>query len=54
MIEVASNDGYLLQFVNQKGAKSLGVEPTAGTAAAARQKGVETIEEFFGISTAKN
>ena len=53
VIEVASNDGYLLQFVNQKGAKSLGVEPTAGTAAAARQKGVETIEEFFGISTAK-
>jgi len=54
VIEVASNDGYLLQFFNQKGAKSLGIEPTAGTAVAARQKGVETIEEFFGISTAQN
>lgn len=54
VVEVASNDGYLLQFVNQKGAKSLGIEPTAGTAAAARQKGVETIEEFFGVSTAQN
>ncbi|MDP1812026.1 MAG: class I SAM-dependent methyltransferase [Sediminibacterium sp.] len=54
VVEVASNDGYLLQFVNQKGAQSLGIEPTAGTAAAARQKGVETIEEFFGVSTAQN
>lgn len=54
VVEVASNDGYLLQFVNQKGAQSLGIEPTAGTAAAARQKGVETIEEFFGSSTAQN
>ena len=54
VVEVASNDGYLLQFVNQKGAQSLGIEPTAGTAAAARQKGVETIEEFFGVTTAQN
>jgi SAM-dependent methyltransferase len=52
VVEVASNDGYLLQFVNKKGTKSLGVEPTAGTAAAAREKGVETLEEFFGVATA--
>ncbi len=52
VVEVASNDGYLLQFVNKKGTKCLGIEPTAGTAAAARQKGVETLEEFFGVATA--
>lgn len=52
VVEVASNDGYLLQFVNKKGTKSLGVEPTEGTAAAAREKGVETLEEFFGVAAA--
>lgn len=52
VVEVASNDGYLLQFVNKKGAKCLGVEPTSGTAAAAREKGVETLEEFFGVECA--
>lgn len=47
-IEVASNDGYLLQYVREAGVGALGIEPTRSTAAAARAKGVETIEEFFG------
>lgn len=52
VIEVASNDGYLLQYVKQRGMPCLGIEPTASTAAASRQKGIETIEEFFGVGLA--
>jgi len=52
VIEVASNDGYLLQFFAKAGVPALGVEPTANTAAAARLKGVETRELFFGRDTA--
>jgi len=54
VVEIASNDGYLLQYVKQRGIPCLGVEPTASTATAARQKGIETIEEFFGLSLAKS
>jgi SAM-dependent methyltransferase len=54
VVEVASNDGYLLQFVNQQGIPCLGIEPTHSTAAAARAKGIETTEEFFGRSFAKS
>jgi SAM-dependent methyltransferase len=50
VVEVASNDGYLLQYVRARGIPCLGIEPTASTAAAARRRGVETIEEFFGVS----
>ncbi len=51
VVEVASNDGYLLQnFVAIK-IPCLGVEPTASTAAAARAKGVPTLEQFFGVDT---
>ena len=53
VVEVASNDGYLLQYFNEGGIPCLGVEPTAGTAAAARAKGVETVEAFFGTATAR-
>jgi len=52
VIEVASNDGYLLQYVKQRGIQCIGIEPTASTAAAARLKGIETIEEFFGVELA--
>ncbi len=52
-IEVASNDGYLLQYSRQRGIPCLGIEPTAGTAAAARQKGIETREAFFGVQLAE-
>lgn len=52
VVEVASNDGYLLQFVKEQGIPCLGIEPTAGTAAAARAKGIEVVEEFFGVALA--
>jgi len=53
VVEVASNDGYLLQYVKDRGIPCLGIEPTASTAAAAREKGVATIEEFFGAELAE-
>lgn len=48
VVEVASNDGYLLQYVREKGIPCLGVEPTAGTAEAAEKKGIPVVREFFG------
>jgi SAM-dependent methyltransferase len=51
--EIASNDGYLLQFVQAQKIPCFGVEPTASTAVAARAKGIETIEEFFGVELAE-
>ena len=53
VVEVASNDGYLLQYVAQRGIPCLGVEPTTSTAAAARARGVPTIERFFGTALAR-
>lgn len=50
--EIASNDGYLLQYVQSKDIPCYGVEPTASTALAARKRGIETIEEFFGAELA--
>lgn len=50
--EIASNDGYLLQFVKERGIPCLGIEPTAGTAQVAHDKGIETIVRFFGRSFA--
>jgi SAM-dependent methyltransferase len=48
VVEVASNDGYLLQHAKARGIPCLGIEPTASTAAAAREKGIEVVGEFFG------
>lgn len=48
VVEIASNDGYLLQYVKARGIPCTGIEPTASTARAARDKGIETIEAFFG------
>ncbi len=53
VVEVAANDGYLLQYVRERGIPCLGIEPTAGTAAAARAKGIAVREEFFGRETAR-
>lgn len=53
VVELASNDGYLLQYVRQRGIPCLGIEPTKATAEAARQKGIETIERFFGLALAE-
>ena len=52
-MEIASNDGYLLQNFHKRGFDCLGVEPTKNTAAAARKKGIRTIEMFFGIEASK-
>lgn len=53
VIEIASNDGYLLQYFRELNIPCLGIEPTANTAKAARQKGVETRELFFNSETAR-
>lgn len=53
VVEVAANDGYLLQFVKAQGIPCLGIEPTASTAIAARAKGIEIIEDFFSVRLAR-
>ena len=53
VIEVAANDGYLLQYVKARNIPCLGIEPTASTADAAREKGIEIREDFFGVDLAK-
>lgn len=53
VVEIAANDGYLLKYFMSRGIPCTGVEPTKSTAAAARAKGVEIIEEFFGLDTAR-
>lgn len=52
VVEIAANDGYLLQYVKARGIPCLGVEPTASTATAAREKGIEIVEDFFGVELA--
>ena len=53
VVEIAANDGYLLQYVKARNIPCTGVEPTASTAAAARAKGIPIVEDFFGIRLAK-
>jgi len=53
IVEVAANDGYLLQFAKARGIPCLGIEPTTSTADAARAKGIEIVEEFFGVGLAQ-
>lgn len=48
VVEVAANDGYLLQYVTARGIPCTGIEPSSSTAAAARERGVPIVEEFFG------
>jgi hypothetical protein len=52
VIEIASNDGYLLQYFKERDIPVLGVEPTENTAKVAISKGIETVTEFFGTSFA--
>jgi 2-polyprenyl-3-methyl-5-hydroxy-6-metoxy-1,4-benzoquinol methylase len=54
VVEIASNDGYLLQYFKERGIPVLGIEPAANVAKVAVQKGVPTLVEFFGIETARN
>ncbi|WP_187262061.1 class I SAM-dependent methyltransferase [Pontibacter beigongshangensis] len=53
VIEIASNDGYLLQHFVEKNVPVLGIEPTQNTANAATLKGIPTISEYFGASFAR-
>lgn len=53
VVEIASNDGYLLQFFAAKGIPVLGIEPAANVAQAAIEKGVPTLVRFFGTDTAR-
>ena len=53
VVEVAANDGYLLQYVKARGIPCTGVEPTASTAAVARAKGIPIEEAFFGVRLAQ-
>lgn len=53
VVEVASNDGYLLQYFVERQIPVLGIEPTANTAAVAIEKGVPTITRFFGTELAR-
>jgi len=54
VVEVACNDGYLLQYFVAKGIPVLGIEPTANTAAAATKKGIPTVVKFLGEETARD
>ncbi|MFA5234905.1 MAG: class I SAM-dependent methyltransferase [Sulfurimonas sp.] len=51
--EIASNDGYLLQYFKEKNIPCIGIEPTKSTADVAREKGIEVVEDFFGSSMAQ-
>jgi len=54
IVEIASNDGYLLQYFQEKGIPSFGIEPSQGTADAAKERGIETIVDFFGTGLARS
>jgi hypothetical protein len=53
VVEVASNDGYLLQYFVARQIPCLGIEPAANVARVAEEKGVPTLVKFFGVETAK-
>lgn len=53
VVEVAANDGYLLQYAQQAGIPCYGIEPTTSTASAARGKGIDIVERFFGVELAE-
>ena len=48
VVELASNDGYLLQYYQARGIPVLGIDPAPGPVAAARKRGIETLQAFFG------
>jgi SAM-dependent methyltransferase len=53
IVEVAANDGYLLQYAKARNIPCLGIEPTTSTANAARARGIEIVEAFFGVQLAE-
>ena len=54
VIEIASNDGYLLQYFREAGVPVLGIEPAANVAKEAEKKGVPSLVKFFGAQTARD
>ncbi|PZS09921.1 MAG: SAM-dependent methyltransferase [Solirubrobacterales bacterium] len=54
VVEIASNDGYLLQYFHERRIPALGIEPAANVAKVALQKGIPTLVEFFGEGTARS
>jgi SAM-dependent methyltransferase len=52
VVEIGSNDGYLLQYFKEKSIPCLGIEPSKGTAKVAREKNIDTITEFFEMQFA--
>ncbi len=54
VVELASNDGYLLQFFKERQVPVLGIEPAANVAKVALQKRIPTLVEFFGVQTARS
>lgn len=54
VIEIASNDGYLLQYFKEKNIPAIGIEPSANTASVAISRGIETVTDFFGLNLANN
>lgn len=52
VVEIASNDGYLLQYFKEKNVPVLGIEPTANTAKVSTEKGIENVVDFFGVRLA--
>src|SRR5919108_6519046 len=54
VVEIASNDGYLLQYFVARGIPVLGIEPAANVAEVATQRGIPTVVKFFGEETAKH
>lgn len=52
VVEIAANDGYLLQYVMARGIPCTGIEPTESTAAVARSKDIPIVQEFFSVSLA--
>jgi hypothetical protein len=54
VVELASNDGYLLQYFVERGVPVLGIEPAANVAEVAIAKGVPTLVEFFGVQTSRS
>lgn len=53
VVEIASNDGYLLRNFKERDIPILGVEPAANVAAVAKEKGIPTVVKFFGVETAR-
>ncbi|MBD1859572.1 MULTISPECIES: class I SAM-dependent methyltransferase [Leptolyngbya] len=52
VVEIASNDGYLLQYFHKKGIPVLGVEPAVNVSQVAKDKGIPVVNKFFGVQTA--